>query len=185
MATITSLSQNAFHSSEIVDDPLKYLTQFSQLFHCELTNEQFAISMDKEDPLSRFRKEFYFPKTDFEDLNATTSAEDDVIYLCGNSLGLQPKSAEKFIHEELEEWRKRAVEAHFHHSKQRPWLTTDEYVLDQLSELIGAQKGEVAVMNSLSVNLHFMLVAFYRPTKERYKILIESKSFPSDLVKTK
>ena len=75
------------------------------------------------------------------------------------------------------------VEGHFNHSKKRPWLTTDEYVLEQMCHIVGAQKDEVVVMNSLTVNLHLMMVPFYQPTKDRFKILIEARAFPSDLVR--
>jgi kynureninase len=130
---------------------------------------KFAKQMDEKDPLSSFRKEFLFPKT---------KSGDDFIYMAGNSLGLQPKKAKKYIEQELEDWARFGVEGHFH--AKYPWLPYHENLTDQTARLVGAKPIEVVVMNTLTVNLHLMMVSFYRPTSKRFKILIEGGAFPSD-----
>lgn len=129
----------------------------------------FAIAMDERDPLKDFRNRFLIPKT---------PAGNDCLYFCGHSLGLQPKIAGEYVAEQLEDWAKLGVEGHFH--AKRPWMPYHRLLSEQTAELVGADPGEVVVMNSLTVNLHLMMVSFYRPTKVRHKIVIESGSFPSD-----
>ncbi len=102
----------------------------------------------------------------------------ECIYLCGNSLGLQPKKAREYINEELDDWATLGVEGHLH--ARHPWLPYHEFLTGSMARLVGAKESEVVVMNSLTVNLHLLMASFYRPTKERYKILIESDAFPSD-----
>ncbi len=135
------------------------------------TSEDFARRMDAEDPLRRFRDEFLFPRR---------SNGEPVVYLTGNSLGLQPRKARQYINEELDDWERYAVEGHFHKEKAHPWLSYHERLTEQAARVVGAQPLEVVVMNTLSVNLHLMMVSFYRPTRERFKILIEGGAFPSD-----
>ena len=132
-------------------------------------SEAFALAMDARDPLKHFREQFYIPKT---------ASGDECIYLCGHSLGLQPKSASSYLDQELEAWAQFGVEGHFH--AKNPWMPYHRLLTQQTAELVGAQPAEVVVMNSLTVNLHLMMVSFYRPTKERYKILVERGAFPSD-----
>jgi len=131
--------------------------------------EEYAKLLDKQDNLSRYRDEFYYPKA---------RNGKKVIYLCGNSLGLQPKQAREFVSEEMNKWAEVAVEGHF--EGRRPWAALDEDICSLLSELLGAKKDEVVVMNSLSTNLHLLLAAFYKPVGKRRKILIESQAFTSD-----
>src|SRR6185312_6079854 len=100
------------------------------------------------------------------------------VYLTGNSLGLQPKKVRKYIDEELNDWADLGVEGHLH--AKHPWLPYHENLTAQTARLVGAKPLEVVVMNTLSVNLHLMMVSFYRPTKSRYKIIIEGGAFPSD-----
>ncbi len=100
------------------------------------------------------------------------------IYLCGNSLGLQPKKVKEYVNEELEDWASLGVEGHLH--ARHPWLPYHEFLTHSMSGLVGAKPDEVVVMNSLTVNLHLLMASFYRPTKDRFKILIESDAFPSD-----
>ncbi len=100
------------------------------------------------------------------------------VYLCGNSLGLQPKKAREYINQELDDWASLGVEGHLH--AKHPWLPYHEFLTASMARLVGAKESEVVVMNSLTVNLHLLMASFYRPTKERYKILIESDAFPSD-----
>jgi len=131
--------------------------------------EEFAAAMDAGDPLAHFRERFCFPKT---------KAGDDCIYLCGHSLGLQPKTARSYLDQELRDWAQLGVEGHFH--AKNPWMPYHRLLTQQTAELVGAEPAEVVVMNSLTVNLHLMMTSFYRPTKERHKILVERGAFPSD-----
>jgi kynureninase len=131
--------------------------------------ESFAIELDARDPLAHFRGRFCVPKT-------TTG--DDCIYLCGHSLGLQPKTAVSCLEQELREWAQLGVEGHFH--AKNPWVPYHRLLREQTAVLVGAEPAEVVVMNSLTVNLHLMMASFYRPTAQRHKILIERGAFPSD-----
>ena len=133
------------------------------------SSRSFAESLDKADPLKIFRSYFYLPKD--KDGN-------ELIYFTGNSLGLQPKSTFDFINQELLDWEKYGVEGHFH--AKNPWLPYHEFLTKSMSEVVGAKPIEVVVMNTLSVNLHLMMVSFYRPTAKKYKIMIEGDAFPSD-----
>ena len=129
----------------------------------------FSIAMDARDPLAHLRERFHFPR-----------AQDgkNSIYLAGHSLGLQPKSAKSYLEQELHDWAKFGVEGHFH--AQNPWVPYHRLLARQTAELVGAESTEVVVMNSLTVNLHLMMTSFYRPTKQRHKILVERGAFPSD-----
>ncbi|TWO33192.1 kynureninase [Seonamhaeicola sediminis] len=129
----------------------------------------FALELDKKDDLAKYRQQFYIPK----DTNG-----NDLIYMTGNSLGLQPKSTKKHIDQELEDWANLGVEGHF--KAKNPWLHYHEFLTKQMADIVGAKPIEVIVMNTLTVNLHLMMVSFYKPSKTRYKILIESDAFPSD-----
>ena len=131
-------------------------------------SEDFAIAMDERDPLKGFRERFLFPKL----------AGGDCVYLCGHSLGLQPKTAAAYIEEELKDWADLGVEGHFH--AKNPWMPYHRMLTEQTAELVGAKPLEVVVMNSLTVNLHLMMVSFYRPTRERHKIVVERGAFPCD-----
>jgi kynureninase len=131
--------------------------------------EEFAAAMDARDPLAHFRSRFFIPKT---------KTGDDCIYLCGHSLGLQPKTASAYIEQELRDWAELGVEGHFHAS--HPWMPYHRLLTQQTAALVGAHPAEVVVMNSLTVNLHLMMASFYRPTTERHKILVEGGAFPSD-----
>jgi kynureninase len=130
---------------------------------------EFAVALNQRDSLSSFRQRFFFPKT---------TAGADCIYLCGHSLGLQPKSARIYIEQELEDWARLAVEGHL--DARHPWLTYHRLLTEQTAALVGAKPVEVVAMNSLTVNLHLMMVSFYRPTETRHKILVERGAFPSD-----
>lgn len=131
-------------------------------------SEEFAIALDERDPLRQFRERFSFPK----------ATSGDCMYLCGHSLGLQPKTAAAYVNEELQEWAELGVEGHFR--AKHPWMPYHRLLTEQTAQLVGAKPVEVVVMNSLTVNLHLMMVSFYRPTKERHKIIIERGAFPSD-----
>ena len=125
--------------------------------------------MDQSDPLAHFRERFCMPKI---------SGGEECIYLCGHSLGLQPKSARDFLEQELRDWADLGVEGHFH--AKNPWMPYHRLLTEQTAALVGAQPAEVVVMNSLTVNLHLMMASFYRPTAARHKIVIERGAFPSD-----
>jgi kynureninase len=131
--------------------------------------EEYGRAMDAQDPLAHFRDRFFIPKT---------KSGEDRIYLCGHSLGLQPRTVQSYLEQELRDWAELGVEGHFH--AKHPWMRYHRLLTEQTSALVGAQPQEVVVMNSLTVNLHLMMVSFYRPTRERHKILIERGAFPSD-----
>ncbi len=129
---------------------------------------EFAGLLDKHDTLNHFREQFYIPL-----INGKES-----IYFTGNSLGLQPKTTQDYVVNELEDWANFGVEGHFHATN--PWMSYHEIFPNQLSKIVGALPEEIVVMNQLTVNLHLLMTSFYRPTKERYKIICEAKAFPSD-----
>src|SRR5690606_2325614 len=129
---------------------------------------EFAQQLDREDKLAKYRDEFIFPKVNGK----------QVIYFVGNSLGLQPKRAKKYVDEVMTDWAELAVEGHFYAEK--PWWDYHERFANPLSKVVGALPSEVTVMNTLTVNLHLMMVSFYQPTAKRFKILCEAKAFPSD-----
>jgi len=130
---------------------------------------KFAQQLDEQDALKEFRNKFYIPKG---------PDGKEAIYFCGNSLGLQPKTVRDYIEQELKDWAELGVEGHF--KARTPWMPYHEYLTEQMAEVVGAIPLEVVVMNSLTVNLHLLMVSFYRPTSKRYKIVIEKGAFPSD-----
>ncbi len=132
-------------------------------------DRHFASQHDELDPLSSFRSRFFIPKR---------KNGEDVIYFAGNSLGLQPKSVREYIEQELKDWELLGVEGHL--QAKNPWLPYHELLTEQTAMIVGAKPNEVVNMNALTVNLHLMLVSFYRPTRRRHKILVEAKAFPSD-----
>lgn len=127
-----------------------------------------AQALDAADPLTPLRERFHIPR----------HGDAEQHYFCGNSLGLMPKAARRAIEDELDDWARLAVEAHF--AGKHPWMPYHETLREPLARLVGAEPGEVVAMNSLTVNLHLMMVSFYRPTAERPAILIEAGAFPSD-----
>ncbi len=129
---------------------------------------EFARSLDNEDPLATYKDEFIFPEIN----------NKKVIYFTGNSLGLQPKSAKKYVDEIMNDWANLAVEGHFYAEK--PWWEYHERFSEKLAKVVGAKPSEITVMNTLTVNLHLLMVSFYRPDEKRYKIICEEKAFPSD-----
>jgi len=132
-------------------------------------DEEAALRMDLEDPLSRFRERFHQP-----------AGPDGrpLIYFSGHSLGLMPKAARALVEEEMDDWAATAVGGHFH--ARRPWYAYHERFRESGARLVGARPGEVVMMNTLTVNLHLMMATFYRPTADRHAILIEQGAFPSD-----
>jgi kynureninase len=136
--------------------------------HFEATKE-FAAKLTASDPLASYRKRFHIPKK---------RDGSDALYLCGHSLGLQPKTAREYIEQEMKDWEQLGVEGHFH--AQNPWMPYHELLTASTARLVGAQLDEVVVMNSLTVNLHLLMATFYRPTAGRHKVMIEANAFPSD-----
>lgn len=132
-------------------------------------SRSFAENLDLNDSLRSYRNKFYIPKN---------SMGEDLVYFAGNSLGLQPKTVRSYVEQEIKDWEILGVEGHMH--AKHPWLPYHEYLTGQTARLVGAIPDEVVNMNSLTVNLHLMLVSFYRPTANRHKVLIESNAFPSD-----
>jgi kynureninase len=132
------------------------------------TTPEFARVQDQMDTLFPFRERFHFPQHNGE----------DVRYFCGNSLGLQPKSVEYLMNKELRDWARHGVEGHFRAGY--PWFSYHHVFSERLAAVVGAQKEEVVAMNALTVNLHLLMISFYRPANGRYKILMEAGAFPSD-----
>lgn len=131
-------------------------------------NEAFARELDLQDPLARFRSRFYFPQVHGK----------EAIYFCGNSLGLQPKSVKEHLDRQLTNWANMGVDGHFHGDD--PWYSIRDKSKPMLAEILGALPHEVVAMNNLTVNLHLLMVSFYRPTAKRFKIIVEAGAFPSD-----
>lgn len=132
------------------------------------TDIDFALQADAADELASFKQEFHFPKRNGK----------DVIYFCGNSLGLQPLNVEAAIQTELDSWKEIAIGGYM--GGKNPWLYYQEYLKPSLAKIVGCKETEVTVMNTLTVNLHLLMLSFYRPTKEKYKIMMEAGAFPSD-----
>ena len=139
-----------------------------------LTSPDFAHFLDSIDPLPNTRSLFTLPRC-----HPYTADSADCVYMCGNSLGLQPKLAAEYVKDEMDKWGRLGVEGHFNGA--RPWVSIDEPCLPLMAEVVGAASpDEVGVMNTLSVNLHLLLTSFYQPTTERYKVIIEEAAFCSD-----
>jgi kynureninase len=132
-------------------------------------DEDFALRLDAEDPLRPFREKFHLP---------LGKNGQPLIYFAGNSLGLMPKSARKVVDQELDDWAQLGVDAHL--DAGTPWYSYHQTLREPMARLVGARPVEVICMNSLTVNLHLMMATFYRPTKSRFKILMEEPAFPSD-----
>lgn len=159
----------------------------------DIFTEAYATEQDAQDPLSHLRSNFLIPsKGDLarKTLRSDEKTEQDdepSIYLCGNSLGLQPKLTRKYMQQYLDTWASKGVYGHFKEiedSSLVPWLHVDDDCVPEMAKIVGALPSEVAVMQTLTANLHLMMASFYRPTKERYKIILEGKAFPSDHVCT-
>lgn len=138
-----------------------YSTAYEASLNC-------AQQMDAADPLAPFKEQFHFPK----------KGDNDVIYFCGNSLGLQPKNVAAAIETELASWRELAIGGYF--GGTNPWLNYQEYTRATLGNMMGAKEHEITVMNALTVNLHLLMLSFYKPTPTRLKIIMEAGAFPSD-----
>ena len=131
-------------------------------------NKPFALEMDSKDELRNFRDQYHIPKKEGK----------DAIYFCGNSLGLQPKEAAGLVENEMNRWRDLGVEGHF--KGEWPWTQYHKAVVHAAMDIVGAKEEEIIHMNTLTVNLHLLMASFYKPTKERYLIIMEAGAFPSD-----
>lgn len=140
----------------------------------ELFSLDYAQDLDKNDELRDYRDQFHFP---------TDENGDKKLYFTGNSLGLQPKSTREYINQELDDWAKYGVDGHF--EAKNPWMPYHEIVTEKLARVVGAKPEEVVAMNSLTANLHFLMVSFYRPEGKKRKIVIEYDAFPSDVYAVK
>src|SRR6476620_1102249 len=132
-------------------------------------DKSFAVQLDADDPLRSFREKFHLP---------LGKNGEPLIYFAGNSLGLMPKATRKIVEQELDDWAELGVNAHLEAAT--PWYTYHENLREPMGRIVGAKPVEVICMNSLTVNIHLMMATFYRPTKSRFKILMEDPAFPSD-----
>ena len=174
----------------------KHHNPYFAIPQAELCTDEFARIEDKKDDLSKLRDEFVIPtKGDLRNRNfgfqlngktATTRKDDgeESIYFCGNSLGLQPRRTKEYVNRYLDTWASKGVFGHFtdYEGGLPPWLHIDDAIKQQTAKIVGALSTEVVVMETLTANLHLLMASFYRPTKDRYKIIIEGKAFPSDHV---
>jgi kynureninase len=157
----------------------------------DMTSRDYAKLQDDQDPLKQLRKQFVIPsKADLasKTLKHKSSApghDEESIYLCGNSLGLQPTFARSYFRQYLDTWATKGVFGHFKEiedSNLATWLNVDDDLQEDMAKLVGAKASEVAIMQTLTANLHLLMASFYKPTKERWKIILEGKAFPSDHV---
>lgn len=147
----------------------------------DIYSEAFALELDSKKVFPSFRERFHYPlikDLPEVDLSLVENENSECIYLCGNSLGLQPKTAREYVNRQFDKWAKIGV--HGHVLGELPWATCEDPLRPAMAKLIGASIDEVNLMNFLSVNLHLLMVSFYQPTEKRFKILIEDKAFPSD-----
>jgi len=161
-------------ANDAEEHPRKRIERLAAELKVGETDEQVALRLDEQDSFAELKTRFEIPPA-----KAGTTTRDQAIYLCGNSLGCMPRRAREYVGSELDKWSKFGVDGHF--EEPFPWVTIDESVRDASARIVGAEPQEVCVMNSLTVNLHLMMVAFYRPTAEKFKILVETKAFPSDM----
>ncbi|CAF2048797.1 unnamed protein product [Rotaria magnacalcarata] len=180
MVLLKSINKSDFFKLDDGQSPQLFLDRKALQFQSELNTKQFAVSMDDRDPLGYVRQKFYYPK--LQTLpnvdKKRVHLSHECIYLCGQSLGLMPVQTFKNMDAFMHDWATLGVYGHFTGSN--PWAKCDIPCIPTMSLLVGGQIKEVAVMNQLSSNLHFMMTTFYQPKGERYKILYEDHAFPSD-----
>lgn len=193
-------------SASSSSSPVSVFREKSVQWGVAVESAEFARRMDQEDPLASFRQQFCFPKkavlpnskysklefcscilnTDAVtvvpsvDPSQLKSSDEDCIYLCGQSLGLKPKSLDENVQKVLDSWSQRGVHSHFH--GYMPAALSDLPAKKPMAKLVGTKENNVAILNGLTVNLHLLLATFFRPTEKRFKILIEEHAFPSDTV---
>ncbi|XP_036110554.1 kynureninase isoform X2 [Molossus molossus] len=160
--------------------PADTVQRVASELRCHPTDERVALRLDEEDKLRHFKEYFCIPK--MQDLPpidlSLVNKDENAIYFLGNSLGLQPKKVKTYLEEELDKWAK--MGAYGHEVGSRPWITGDENITGLMTDIVGANEKEIVLMNGLSVNLHLLLLSFFKPTPKRYKILLEARAFPSD-----
>ncbi|KAG8996912.1 Kynureninase (L-kynurenine hydrolase) [Tulasnella sp. JGI-2019a] len=148
----------------------------------DLTDHRFSDALDEQDPLKEFRKEFILPTN--RGIGATKVAQDlqdePCTYFVGNSLGPLPKRSRELLNEEINVWATSGVNGHFSHPHGRNWMTISSQATTLMTEIVGAKESEIASMSTLTANLHLMMTSFYKPTKDKYKIICENRAFPSD-----
>ncbi|CAF0890984.1 unnamed protein product [Brachionus calyciflorus] len=161
--------------------PFCSLDALANEWNLDLFSEEFSLELDKRNIWPSNRDKFHYPKLkDLSkvDLSLVEDPEAECIYMCGNSLGLQAKTAREYVNKEFDKWAKIGVYGHF--EGELPWAECNEPLRPAMARLVGAKTEEVDLMNFLTVNLHLMMVSFYRPNEKRFKILLEEKAFPSD-----
>lgn len=161
--------------------PISSLKEEAAKLQLKLSSEQFALHLDGKDSLSHIRNEFSLPT--FKSVSPNAKIQDidaPCTYLCGNSLGLMSKKTTQMLKEEMDVWATNGVQGHWKHPHDRAWFKLVEQLSPEMAKIVGATESEIAVMNSLTVNLHLLMAAFYKPTKERSKIMYEHHAFPSD-----
>lgn len=160
--------------------PVETVRRIASELRCQPTDEEVALRLDEADKLRHFREQFLIPKMqDLPPIDLSLVKKDEnAIYFLGNSLGLQPKMVKTYLEEELDKWAK--MGAYGHETGKRPWITGDETIAGLMSDIVGANENEIVLMNALTVNLHLLLLSFFKPTPKRHKILLETKAFPSD-----
>lgn len=168
------------HKQQQVESPREVLQALARKHNVDVLSLEFAKLMDSQDPLRSFRDRFCYPKngalaTVDPDL---VDPKEECVYLCGNSLGLKPRTADTYMQEQLDKWANTGAELHF--TEPLPAALCDQYGREEVGRLVGADPTSVILMNSLTVNLNLLMLSFYQPTPERYKILIEAQAFPSD-----
>jgi kynureninase len=158
-------------------------------FSAEANTKEYARTLDEKDPLRHFREKFVFPTKNSlkcKRLTKVSSSDEPCIYFCGNSLGLQPRAVSRYLEAQLDTWGSLAVNGHFTNLEGSPlqeWQSMAEYAAEMTAGLVGASPSEVAIMNTLTVNLHLLMASFYKPTPKRHKIILDWKAFPSDHVR--
>jgi hypothetical protein len=190
------------HCPRIATSMPQYSSLYASIKQPELCSEQFAKKVDDKDALSKLRNEFiiptkgdlknkkfgFQPKSDTRAQHGTTALQEsdsaEAIYLCGNSLGLQPRRTKEYITRYLDTWASKGVFGHFtdYEGGLPPWLHIDDAIKEHTAKMVGALPSEVVIMETLTANLHLLMSSFYRPNKDRWKIIIEGKAFPSDHV---
>jgi kynureninase len=173
----------------------KSIPLYAGIGDVELSSADFAQKQDEKDEMSKLRNEFVIPtKADLKNKKYgfghikdadSIEAQEESIYFCGNSLGLQPRKTKEYVNRYLDTWASKGVFGHFtdYEGGLPPWLHLDDATKEQAAKIVGALPSEVVIMETLTANLHLLMSSFYRPTKDRWKIIIEGKAFPSDHVR--
>ncbi|XP_004703897.1 kynureninase isoform X1 [Echinops telfairi] len=162
------------------ESPADTVQHLASQLGCQPTDERVALHLDEKDKLRHFRDCFFIPKVqDLPPIDLSlVNKDENAIYFMGNSLGLQPKMVKTYLEEELDKWAK--MGGYGHEVGERPWIVGDERIAGLMTDIVGANEKEIVLMNGLTVNLHLLLLSFFKPTPKRYKILLEAKAFPSD-----